>query len=233
LTDQVSSTENREKQRWKIFSTGAVGLIAMSLVFIGLNAGFTFNPADYTPTKYPYFIKWLYVLGPFFLVGLLLLNEIIRSKVAVITFLFIVALWNPAYNGGWAYDYEKDLVAYCEDMYRAASALENVQADKFGVYVNAFKEIEYPERILWVYKYFVDERHARGQGYDALYRYNALMDKSVLYIPGERKLDDVPGNVLVTDQVQTVRNYYPEANVIQKIPWGKELLVVLNLVPKH
>jgi len=222
----------QENKLWKITVSVVLGIAVMVIIFISLNMGFTYNPALYTPTKFPTYVKWLYVLGPFLLVSLLVLNELLHSKKLILLFLFVIALWNPAYNGGWAYDYELQLVSYCQSMFRAASALEQVQADQFGVYVNSFKEIEYPERILWVYKYFVDTKYPKENGYDALYRFNQHMDQSILYIPGERKWKDAPGQVLVTDQVQAVMRLYPDAKIIQEIPYGKDTLSVLALHPK-
>jgi hypothetical protein len=58
------------------------------------------------------------------------------------------------------------------------------------------------------------------------------MDQSILYIPGERKWKDAPGQVLVTDQVQAVMRLYPGAKIIQEVPYGKDTLSVLALYPK-
>jgi hypothetical protein len=195
--------------------------------FSGLWIGRQFDPQLYTPTKFPYYIKWLYVLGPLVLVFSLILFEWLKKKEAFWVFLLASSLWITRYDVV-GYSYHKQLSSYCNDMFSAAETLSKVPAKEFGVYVEAFKQLEHPERILWVYKYFIDTKYPRRTDFQALLEYNRQINQGIRYIPGEKKLDVVPGNTIITDQEMVVKHIYPQAQKVKEINWKNKVLAVLQ-----
>jgi hypothetical protein len=203
----------------------------MFLIILGFNIGISYNPTQYTPTKFPAYIKWFYILGPLLLVGLLVMISFVKSKVVILLLIVVTAIWNPAYNGGQAYDYEKSLKGYCNFFFDAASAIKEVPVEQYGIYVNGFKQVQHDERIVWVYKYYLDEKYLKEAGYDGLQKYNQLVKKNIQYLSGEAALKDVIGNYVLTDSEAIVMAYYPQAREVKEINWSGGILSVMELVP--
>lgn len=216
---------------YKTIACAVLGLTTILLITLGFNIGISFNPAQYTPTKFPAYIKWFYILGPLLLVGLLVLISFVKSKVVVLLFILVAALWNPAYNGGLAYDYEKLLQGYCNFFFDAASALKEVPVEQYGIYVNGFKQVQHDERIIWVYKYYLDERYPKEAGFDGLQKYNRLIKDNIQFLSGEAALKEVEGNYVLTDSQAIVIQYYPQAKEVKEINWSGGVLSVMELVP--
>jgi len=214
-----------------IFAVVILGLVTVVLIILGFNIGIIFNPVEYTPTIFPAYIKWFYILGPLLLVGLLVLIGFVRSKAVVLLFILVAVIWNPAYNGGLANNYEKSLQSYCNFFFDAASVLKEVPAEQYGIYVNGFKQVEHDERIIWIYKYYYDEKYPKEIGYDGLKKYNQLIKENIQYLSGEAALKDVKGNYVLTDSEAIVTQYYPQAREVKEINWSGGVLSVMELVP--
>ena len=234
LADAFVSAENHRFAGLlpnKAVAYAVLGLATMFLIILGFNIGISYNPTQYTPTKFPAYIKWFYILGPLLLVGLLVMISFVKSKVVILLLIVVTAIWNPAYNGGQAYDYEKSLKGYCNFFFDAASAIKEVPVEQYGIYVNGFKQVQHDERIVWVYKYYLDEKYLKEAGYDGLQKYNQLVKKNIQYLSGEAALKDVIGNYVLTDSEAIVMAYYPQAREVKEINWSGGILSVMELVP--
>jgi len=236
LADVFESVESHRFARLlpnKTIAYVIFGLATILLIIFGFNIGISYNPVQYTPTKFPAYIKWFYILGPLLLVGLLVMISFIKSKVAILLFILMAAIWNPAYNGGLAYDYEKLLQGYCNFFFNAASALKEVPVEKYGIYVNGFKQVQHDERIVWVYKYYLDEKYPKKAGFDGLQKYNQLIKENIQYLSGEAALKGVKGNYVLTDSKSIVAQYYPQAREVKEIYWSGGMLSLMELVPER
>ena len=234
LADAFASAENHRFAGLlpqKAVAYAILGLATMFLIIFGFNIGISYNPTQYTPTKFPAYIKWFYILGPLLLVGLLVMISFVKSKVVILLLIVVTAIWNPAYNGGLAYDYEKLLKGYCNFFFDAASAIKEVPVEQYGIYVNGFKQVQHDERIVWVYKYYLDEKYPKEAGYDGLQKYNQQVKKNIQYLSGEAALKDVKGNYVLTDSEAIVTQYYPQAREVKEINWSGGVLSVMELVP--
>ena len=206
-------------------------IIGVALLLLGRSIGVTFDPSQYTPAKFPYYIKWLYVLGPLFILGAMILIEFFKTRWLIPLLVICISLWNTSYNGGWATSYQKLLTTYCNDMFTAAKAVNEVPSNNFGVYVSSFTELQNPERIIWIYKYFINSSIPHENGFDSLYKFNQFISQNIQYIPGERKLTTVDFDYLLTDQEASVKQHYPHATRVKEIFWKGKSLSVLKLKP--
>jgi hypothetical protein len=179
--------------------------------------------------SYPFFIKWLYVLGPLLTICLLGLIELLRRREIVYIFLFVFILWSSAYNGGLAFN-KIDGIRYESDFfYKVAPILNNVQAEKFSIYVTKFNEHPFGNTptLLRVYSAFFDDKHQKNNDYKSLYNQRKRISNDIQMIFDEDSLAQFSGDYILTDKPDRVIYHHNEAKIISQFNWENTQLYVM------
>ena len=194
-------------------------VICIVFVFISLKIGIMHPSAFTNPVAKttPLIIGMVYPLIPLIIVGALMAIEYWQSRVLVLLLVILISVWSPAYNGASAYGIVSTVRNRVECYYTAAPLLNQVPADKFSIYVEAWIKDQYSDRLLRIYSYFFNERK--------------INTKNIVFITDPKLLtvDNIKGKLILTDNPKLIRRYFPEAKPGKSILWKNTTLTVMQL----
>lgn len=177
--------------------------------------------------------RWLFTLGPILVLLFLLLSQISRSKMWIILFMLITSLWGAAFNGGLAYkkvEFDRHEAGF---FYEAAPVLNEVPDQKFSIFVRAWNKHPHSDRLLWVYRQFFNKKYILPNNFDAEYKTDNRIKGSIKYIKQEGDLINIKGKQILTDDLTTIKEYFPKVRIVKELAWkGIELYVVDVSLPK-
>lgn len=173
--------------------------------------------------------RWLYTLGPILVLILLLLSQLTKSKKTIIFFMLITSLWGAAFNGGLAYKKAKFDMYRAGFFYEAAPVLNEVSDKKFTIFVRAWNKHPHSDRLLWVYRHFFDKKYPRGNEYDSQYKNQRIIRGSIAYVKQEKDLVRIKGKQILTDDLATIKRYYPRIKIVKEFGWKKIKLYIVDV----
>jgi len=177
--------------------------------------------------------RWLFTLGPILVIIFLLLTQVNRSKTAIILFMLITSLWGAAFNGGLAYQKAKFDRYRAGFFYEAAPVLNEVPDKKFSIFVKEWNKHPHSDRLLWVYREFFNKKYILPNSFDAQYKTDNRIKGSIKYIKQEGDLINIKGKQILTDDLDTIKRYFPQVKIIKGIGWkGIKLYVIDVTLPE-
>ena len=220
-----------------------VALLSFILICVGLVIGRKYPAVRYFNYSYLYYKpfdvfvsghisipevwRWLFTLGPILVLLSLLLSQISKSKTTIILFMLITSLWGAAFNGGLAYQKAKFDRHEAGFFYEAAPVLNEVPNQKFSIFVRAWNKHPHADRLLWVYRQFFDKKYPRGNEYDSQYKNDIQIREAIDYIKQEKDLVSIKGKQILTDDLITIKKFFPTVKIVKEIGWkGIKLYVV-------
>ncbi len=229
-------------------------IIVLILMVVGLRLGIKYHsvenydysynylkPLDiYETTSFPYpnIIKILYTFIPILLLVCLLGIEILRRKIFIVLFIILTAFGSSFFNGGLAYQKAKYDRERADFFYRTAPILNLVKDKTFSVYVEAWNQQSYSNRLLWVYRLFFDNKYQRvfKDQYKAQKLNADEIESSIIYIDKENDiLSKAKNGRILTDRPDIVHKYFPSAIEVQRLTEFNNLrdLVVLDISSQY
>jgi hypothetical protein len=160
----------------------------------------------------------VYPLIPLMMIGALMAIEYWSSRIVVLLFMILVSIWSPAYNGASAYDYVSNVDRPGVDhFYTSAPVLNQVPADKFSIYVEAWNKVSHSDRLMRIYAYFFNERKIDTGNI------------SFITKPESLSADNIKGKHILTDNPALIHSYFPGATPVKSILWKDVQLTVMEL----
>lgn len=175
----------------------------------------------YLTSNVSIFIKWLPILLPLCLVGLLSLFEYINNNkyknYVVICLIIFSAIWCSLQNGS-ASTIKKQNLFY----YNNAPIFNIVKQDKFSVYIKKWQTNRHASRIIWMYWALFNEKYIVENNYKSLSNTRKLVKSSIQYIKDENSIKKMKHQYVLTDSPLIIKKYFPGSNIIENINWNKK-----------
>ncbi|MCK4822605.1 hypothetical protein KA005_42970 [bacterium] len=107
--------------------------------------------------------------------------------------------------------------------------MNEVPDQKFSIFVRKWNEHPSADRLLWVYRQFFDKKYPRGNEYDSQYKNQRIILGSIAYIKQEKDLVSIKGKQILTDDLTTIKKFYPIVKIVKEIDWKGIKLYVADV----
>jgi hypothetical protein len=246
-----NGAENTKSYFSQVFNA-LFGILILLLIIVGIKTGMDYAPVQafsysynyYTPLdvyniyyyaheyvqSFPKVLKQIYVLGPLLAVGLLSVIEITKRRASIYAFAIVFTIWSSISNGGLAY---KKVAT--SDQPRAEFffvAAETIREYSDHTITTYFDGATRANGVANIYEMFVADKYPRNTDFYSRQDYLLELKDDVYWLYEETQLDQIQGDVLITDNLELILENRTDYALVETIPtaFGVDIFV-LQAIP--